>query len=187
MSRNSASVAAAVALLFVAWSAVSERSAAGEMASDARPTGYVSPTEARFEIPLPPQAQWEWGSPDTPPNQLEYAWLLRIGSEGDEHHGLGFMRFRHASDQPRSGGFPDLLRAGQLDLWELERGGADGGRLIRSVRVEGYVDGGRLIVVLRDQDAIRSIFAGRPPVTLQETVYPAAPRNTEVAVQYTGI
>jgi hypothetical protein len=186
MLRSCSSIFAALLLMSTACSAPSGRPAAAALASEALPTGSVSPTEARFEIPLSPRADWEWGTADTPPNQLEYAWLLQVGREGDQRHGFGFMRFKHLSDQARSGGFSDLLRAGQVDLWTLESGG-EAGRQIADVRVEGYVDGGRLVIVLRDKDAIRAIFADRPPVTLREVVYPAAPRNLEVAVEYTGM
>src|SRR4029077_4370172 len=82
----------------------------------------VGPAQARFVIPVPDKKVWSWYLPNTPANQEEYRWTVKVANNG-KSYGFGFSLYTRGGQKTASGTLAQLLNAGQVNLWSLTKAG----------------------------------------------------------------
>jgi tetratricopeptide (TPR) repeat protein len=121
-------------------------------------TGKVTPSEARFVFALPQRPRWEWYRPSTPLNEMEYNWGIGV-ENGGKNYGAGFLLFK-AHDAMASGKIGDLLRAGQMSVFQST--GDGGGSVVQTARVYASASGNWLTISVTDPSTLKLLFSGKP-------------------------
>jgi uncharacterized protein (TIGR03067 family) len=141
----------------------------------------VSPAQARFVIPVPDKKVWSWYLPNTPANQEEYRWTVKVANNG-KSYGFGFSLYKRGGQKPASGTLGQLLNAGQVNLWSLTKAG--GSVVEGDVRIRAK--GNSVVVLIDDRKLLAQLFSTRPAVVEFESGLPSDQRvSTQiVAVTY---
>lgn len=144
----------------------------------------VTPTLARFTIPLGRDAAgtWHWNDVITRNNEDEYVWQVRV--VGTETFWFGYSLFKFPGRSAREGPLSALISEGQASVFHKE------GRVARElpgVRPRLVVEGNGLVVELRDSAMIALLFAERPRSVAFETKALGRGRNSySVPITYVG-
>ena len=143
----------------------------------------VGPARARFVISVPDKKVWSWYLPNTPANQEEYHWTVKV-TNGGKSYSLGFSLYKRAGQKPASGTLAELLNAGQVNLWSSTE---DGASVIEGdVRIRA--EGNSVVVMINDRKLLAQLFSTRPAVVAFESGLPGETNVTTriVAVTYEG-
>jgi|GEM_PF-6478256 len=141
----------------------------------------VGQARARFVIPVPDKKVWSWYLPNTPANQEEYRWTVKVANNG-KSYGFGFSLYKRGGQKPARGTLAQLLNAGQVNLWSLTKAG--GSVIEGDLRIRA--EGSSVVVLINDRKLLAQLFSTRPAVVEFESALPGDQRvSTQiVAVTY---
>ena len=118
----------------------------------------VAPTRARFVVPLPERATWEWCLPETRALGLEYRWTVEVQNQ-NETYDFGYTLFNCQHHGPTSGDVRALLEAGQMNVWKAAPTGLS---LVNDAHVRVDAVGNRLVIAVDDPKTLRLLFSDQP-------------------------
>lgn len=125
-------------------------------------TASVSRSEARFSLPLDVRKEWQWFLPGSRENTLEYAWLAEVTNNGKVYQ-VGYSLFKWPGTSLQRGSLKDLIRAGQVSVWEMRAdGNGRGGRRLKDARAQVKPVRDRLVVTVRHRDTFQRLFSAHP-------------------------
>jgi hypothetical protein len=145
--------------------------------AQARPTGIVTASTAEFRIPLTRSISsvWTWNQATTAADALEYTWEVSV-KHGSGSYECGFYLYKFPGSREGQGQLPDLLRAGQMSVFESDAEGR--GRILPAQQVSVSVDNGAILIRIPDAALVRLMFGDRPETVRVRTRTPEATFET---------
>jgi hypothetical protein len=145
-------------------------------------SAIVGAAEARFTIPAPTRAQWKWHQPTTKDNTQEYRMDVTVLNQGKEYT-FGFYLWKRPGAQPHAGSFSDLLRAGQVSLFERSQSRLM--TIIKDAGIKVKLEDDHLVISIRGKKNVERLFSGHPAdVTIKINLPNDPPVSTVVPVKY---
>jgi hypothetical protein len=142
----------------------------------------VSPKEARFEIPVPQRARWEWHRSSTKDNAQEYRFDIMV-QNGATEFTFGFYVWKRKGASEKSGNLSDLIRAGQKSTFETT--GPRMRSLVPDADVEVRERGDRVEIRVKGIDNVARLFSERPPeVTVTMSLLDGTTITQKIGVNY---
>jgi hypothetical protein len=145
--------------------------------AQARSTDFVTSSTAEFRIPLTRSMSgiWKWYQATTEDNALEYAWEVSVNN-GTGSYQCGFYLYKFPGLRERQGQMQDLLRAGQISVFESDAKGR--GRILSAAQVTVSVDNDAILIRIPDAALVRLMFRDRPETARVRTRTPEATFET---------
>jgi hypothetical protein len=142
-------------------------------AQSPQPRGTVTATAAEFKIPFQPPANgvWIWNRADTPDNAGEYSWAV-TAKNGTAQYSFGFYLYKLPGSRVTRGNIQDLLKAGQVSVFEEDAEGRGG--MLPDAKVEVTVENSTIVVRITNPDLVRLIFRDHPDTAAIHSRTPAA-------------
>ncbi len=131
----------------------------GQNPADLQPvTITISLKEVRLLLPVGQRDLWQWRLPETPESQREYGWEVVL--DGPQARGFGFYLFKFPGSAIGSGNLPQLLRAGQSNVWERTAQHLE--RMVPQARISLVPADSGVVITIRDSWTIAFLFGSRP-------------------------
>jgi hypothetical protein len=122
---------------------------------------------------------WTWYSKDTPANEEEYRWSVKVTNNG-KSCSFGFSLFKRGDQKQASGTLAELLNAGQVNVWSSAKDGAEAIKGDVLARAEAN----SIVFILNDEKLLAQLFSSRPKVVEFESVLPG---DKEVATKTVAV
>lgn len=90
--------------------------------SQAQYSATVSHDEIKISFPIDDDSEnsfWRWNLTTTRINALEYQYSAIVTIDTNKYK-FGYFLFKHPLSQQKSGNFNDLLKSGQLSIWQVK-------------------------------------------------------------------
>ncbi len=172
----------------------------GFKVADASFSDSVSVTKQKIEFffPVDQVKNWKWHDKNMDTGSLEYEWNATFKLSKNDY-GAGFLLFKHPAAQPGSGTFEDLIKEGQVSLFEtriLERTMRSSGdkvmmsgirSLIRKAKIYHEITDQYLVIVLKEDNLIDQFYEGIPEFVSFSSKTPDGEykmRNVKVTYHY---
>ncbi|MGA7827547.1 MAG: hypothetical protein WCA04_07810 [Geobacteraceae bacterium] len=121
----------------------------------------IRPNVLEFIFPIPNKDTFEWYQDNTPDNDLEYAWQIRLeGTEKRSDYEFGVYLFKYPGSKPAKGNFTKLISRAQVSIWDQN------GNQNKEMKISALVENSRLIIRVTDKRTIGALMANHP-----KTVY----------------
>ncbi len=103
-------------------------------------------------------AVWSWNLTTTPDNSLEYQFLAHTTVDTNLYR-FGYSLFKFPKSQQKSGSFHELMKSGQLNIWQ---GSGKTYSVIKEGKIVTNVVENKLIITVSDSETLNKLFSQKP-------------------------
>jgi hypothetical protein len=126
----------------------------------AQPTFHVSPTIARFVLPVGRQEVWRWYLATTADNRREYRWEVALDT--GQTYGFGFSLWKVSGAALGTGSLAALVDAGQKSVWERDSTG--GFHVVSDAAIEVAAADSVIVIAVANPRTLDLLFGTHPPL-----------------------